>query len=185
MTSAGKKLNNWVRWSWTFLAMGILLTSLGRSGTAGDAQAQGAVRTIADDSVRGHDLIELAVRRIGGAEKLRGIVALHYSLEGDSFNGRKPVSGRDPEQGSYRSFASFNDPDGNGWLLQEITTRLPGRIDPVATTFSSVSDLASAVRRAAAAYGEHEAQIGKADPNSPDWYAEYMVREQAGEELPL
>jgi catechol 2,3-dioxygenase-like lactoylglutathione lyase family enzyme len=99
--------------------------------------------------------------------------------------GRKRVSGRDPEQGSYRSFASFNDPDGNGWLLQEITTRLPGRIDSGATTFSSVSDLASAFRRAAAAHGEHEARIGKADPNWPDWYAEYMVREQAGEELPL
>jgi glyoxylase-like metal-dependent hydrolase (beta-lactamase superfamily II) len=93
MTSAGKKLNNRVRWSWTFLAMGILLTSPGRSETAGDTQAEGAVRTIADDSVRGHDLIELAVRRIGGAEKLRGIVALHYSLEGDSFNG---LQGYDP-----------------------------------------------------------------------------------------
>jgi catechol 2,3-dioxygenase-like lactoylglutathione lyase family enzyme len=98
--------------------------------------------------------------------------------------GRVRVSGPDPQHGSYRSFASFRDPDGNGWLLQEITTRLPGRIDPATTTFASANDLASALRRAAAAHGQHEARTGQADPNWPDWYAEYMVREQAGEELP-
>jgi catechol 2,3-dioxygenase-like lactoylglutathione lyase family enzyme len=94
------------------------------------------------------------------------------------------VSGPDPEHRSYLSFASFSDPDGNGWLFQEVTTRLPGRIDPGPTTFASVSDLAGALRRAAAAHGEHEERIGEADPNWPDWYAEYMVREQAGAELP-
>jgi catechol 2,3-dioxygenase-like lactoylglutathione lyase family enzyme len=94
------------------------------------------------------------------------------------------VSGPDPQHRSYRSFASFSDPDGNGWLFQEVTTRLPGRIDPAATSFGSASDLASAFRRAAAAHGEHEKRIGKADANWPDWYAEYMVREQAGTELP-
>src|ERR1035437_8628340 len=98
--------------------------------------------------------------------------------------GRLRVSGPDPEHRSYRSFASFSDPDGNGWLLQEITTRLPGRIDPAATTFASANDLSSALRRAAAAHGEHEKRIGKADPNWPDWYAAYMVAEQAGTELP-
>ena len=98
--------------------------------------------------------------------------------------GRLRVSGPDPEHRSYRSFASFSDPDGNGWLLQEITTRLPGRVDPAATTFASANDLASALRRAAAAHGEHEKRIGKADPNWPDWYAAYMVAEQAGTELP-
>ena len=98
--------------------------------------------------------------------------------------GRQRVSGRDPEHRSYRSFASFHDPDGNGWLFQEITTRLPGRIDPATTTFASASDLASALRRAAAAHGEHEKRIGGADANWPDWYAEYMVAEQAGTELP-
>ncbi len=94
------------------------------------------------------------------------------------------VSGPDPERRSYGSFASFEDPDGNGWLLQEITTRLPGRIDPAATSFASAGDLSTALQRAAAAHGEHEARIGREDPNWPDWYAEYMVREQAGEELP-
>jgi catechol 2,3-dioxygenase-like lactoylglutathione lyase family enzyme len=98
--------------------------------------------------------------------------------------GRHRVSGPDPEHGSYRSFASFHDPDGNGWLFQEITTRLPGRVDPATTNFASATDLASALRRAAAAHGQHEARTGQADPNWPDWYAEYMVREQAGGELP-
>src|SRR5271166_4306002 len=94
------------------------------------------------------------------------------------------VSGLDPERRTYRSRASFNDPDGNVWLLQEITSRLPGRIDSGVTSFGSASDLASALRRAAAAHGEHEKRIGEADPNWPDWYAEYMVREKTGEELP-
>jgi catechol 2,3-dioxygenase-like lactoylglutathione lyase family enzyme len=98
--------------------------------------------------------------------------------------GRVRVSGPDPEHGSYRSFASFCDPDGNGWLFQEITSRLPGRIDTTATTFASSSDLASAMRRAEAAHGEHEKRIGAADPNWPDWYARFMAAEQAGTELP-
>lgn len=95
-----------------------------------------------------------------------------------------PVSGLDPERRSYFSRASFNDPDRNNWLVQEITTRLPGRIDAAATSFGSASDLASALRRAAAAHGEHEKRIGEADANWPDWYAEYMVSEQTGAEPP-
>jgi catechol 2,3-dioxygenase-like lactoylglutathione lyase family enzyme len=94
------------------------------------------------------------------------------------------VSGPDPKHDSYRSFASFRDPDGNGWLLQEITARVAGRIDPATTTFASVNDLAATLRRAAAAHGEHEKRIGAADPNWPDWYAAYMVAEQSGTELP-
>jgi catechol 2,3-dioxygenase-like lactoylglutathione lyase family enzyme len=94
------------------------------------------------------------------------------------------VAGPDPERHSYGSFLSFSDPDGNGWVLQEITTRLPGRLDPAATTFASTADLAAALRRAAAAHGEHEARIGAEDPQWPDWYADYLVREQAGTELP-
>jgi catechol 2,3-dioxygenase-like lactoylglutathione lyase family enzyme len=93
------------------------------------------------------------------------------------------VSGPAPERRSYASFVSFSDPDGNGWLLQEITTRLPGRVDPAATAFGSATDLASALRRAAAAHGEHEKRLGM-DANWPDWYASYMVAEQAGGDLP-
>ena len=94
------------------------------------------------------------------------------------------VTGPAPDHATYGSFATFRDPDGNGWLLQEVTTRLPGRVDTAATSFGSASDLASALRRAAAAHGTHEKRIGKADPNWPDWYAQYMVAEQAGTELP-
>ena len=94
------------------------------------------------------------------------------------------VDGPVPDHTSYSSFASFSDPDGNSWLFQEVTARLPGRVDPAATSFSSASDLASAMVRAALAHGEHEKRIGKADPDWPDWYAAYMVAEQAGTELP-
>jgi catechol 2,3-dioxygenase-like lactoylglutathione lyase family enzyme len=100
----------------------------------------------------------------------------------DGTSGR--VSGAAPDHASYSSFATFSDLDGNGWLLQNITTRLPGRIDAAETVFASTADLASALRRAAAAHGEHEKRIGEADANWPDWYADYMVREQAGTELP-
>ncbi|HEV7474800.1 MAG TPA: VOC family protein [Pyrinomonadaceae bacterium] len=96
-----------------------------------------------------------------------------------------PVSGPDPDHGSYRSFATFSDPDGNGWLLQEITTRLSGRIDSGVTSFGSVSDLASAFRRTEAAHGEHEKRSGgQRDANWSDWYAAYLAAEQAGTELP-
>jgi catechol 2,3-dioxygenase-like lactoylglutathione lyase family enzyme len=98
--------------------------------------------------------------------------------------GSKRVSGEDPEHRSYRSFASFHDPDGNGWLFQEITSRLPGRIDSAATTFASASDLAEAMRRAEAAHGEHEKRTGTRDENWPAWYASYIVAEQNGSKLP-
>jgi catechol 2,3-dioxygenase-like lactoylglutathione lyase family enzyme len=99
--------------------------------------------------------------------------------------GKVRVSGPDPEHGSYRSFASFKDPDGNGWLFQEITTRLAGRIDPATTTFASAEDLAGAMRRAEVAHGEHERRMGgKRDENWPAWYAAYMVAEQSGRKLP-
>lgn len=99
--------------------------------------------------------------------------------------GHPPIPGRDPQGRSYFSYAAFSDPDGNTWLLQEVTTRFPGRIDSNATSFASASDLASALRRAAAAHGEHEKRTGgRHDENWPEWYAEYLVAEQAGKELP-
>src|SRR5712671_4554388 len=100
----------------------------------------------------------------------------------DGTSGR--VSGPAPDHASYRSFATFSDPDSNGWLLQEVTARLPGRLDADDTTFTSPTELANALRRAAAAHGEHEKRIGGHDVDWPDWYAEYIVREQAGKELP-
>jgi len=94
------------------------------------------------------------------------------------------VSGPAPDRQSYSSFATFGDPDGNTWLLQEITTRLPGRVDAAVTSFASVADLSAAMRQASVAHGEHEKRIGQADENWPDWYAAYMVAVQAGTELP-
>ena len=94
------------------------------------------------------------------------------------------ASGLDPGHGSYRSYATLRDPDGNGWLFQEVTTRLPGRVDPATTSFASATDLAGAMRRASIAHGAHEKRIGAADPDWPDWYAAYMVAEQAGTNLP-
>jgi catechol 2,3-dioxygenase-like lactoylglutathione lyase family enzyme len=113
--------------------------------------------------------------------------AFHESTIGGRFQergGKARAEGPAPQAGSYGSFASFSDPDGNSWLLQEVTTRLPGRIDSAATSFSSVRGLADAMRRASEAHGEHEKRIGKADPDWPDWYASYMVAEQSGGELP-
>ena len=98
--------------------------------------------------------------------------------------GGPPVGGPDPGRRSYSSFATFRDPDGNAWLLQEITVRLPGRVDADDTTYTSSTELARALRRAEAAHGEHEKRTGQRDANWPDWYAMYMVAEQAGKPLP-
>jgi catechol 2,3-dioxygenase-like lactoylglutathione lyase family enzyme len=94
------------------------------------------------------------------------------------------VGGPAPDRGSYGSYAAFKDPDGNGWLLQEVTTRFPGRVAGP-TTYASVNDLVQALQRAEAAHGEHEKRIGQRHPDWSGWYAEYMVAEQAGTELPV
>jgi catechol 2,3-dioxygenase-like lactoylglutathione lyase family enzyme len=127
---------------------------------------------------------ELLGRSIEVSEVFHGASGVYAGADEPYLFGRNRVSGPDAGHGSYRSFASFRDPDGNGWLFQELTTRLPGRIDSATTTFASASDLASAFRRAEAAHGEHEKRTGQRDANWPDWYAAYMVAEQAGKELP-
>jgi len=148
--------------------------------TAAPGSAQGLYLVVSDiEAARG----ELLGRGVEVSEVFHDAGAVHAGTDEPYLFGCLRVSGRDPEHHSYRSFASFNDPDGNGWLLQEITTRLPGRVAGN-TTYASAGDLSQALERAAAAHGKHEERIGKADPNWPDWYAEYMVREQAGEELP-
>jgi catechol 2,3-dioxygenase-like lactoylglutathione lyase family enzyme len=93
------------------------------------------------------------------------------------------VTGPAPERADYGSFASFRDPDGNGWLLQEIRVRLPGRV-ATATRYEGADDLSAALQRAAAAHGEHEKRTGQEDAEWPVWYAAYMVAERAGEPLP-
>jgi len=125
---------------------------------------------------------------VSDIEAARADLVAHGADVGEIFHvagpGHPPISGRDPEHRSYFSYAPFKDPDGNSWLLQEVTTRFPGRVDENETRFASVADLASAFRRAEAAHGEHEKRTGVRDANWPDWYAEYMVAEQAGKELP-
>jgi len=107
----------------------------------------------------------------------------HYSGL-DRVHSDARLSGPAPGRRSYGSFVSFSDPDGNGWVVQEVTARLPGRIDPAPTAFGSARDLAGALRRAEAAHGEHEKRTGRRDANWPDWYAAYLVAEQAGAPLP-
>ena len=114
----------------------------------------------------------------------RGINASEV-FHGSPFSPARHISGPDPERQSYRSLVTFEDPDGNVWIVQEVTRRLHGRIDPAMTTFASTNDLASAMRRAAAAHDEHEKRNGQRDANWPDWYAAYMAAEQVGTELPM
>lgn len=148
---------------------------------AGPGSAQGLYLIVSDIEAARKNLLDRGVKV---SEAFHGASSVHAGPDEPYLFGRKRVNGPDPQHGSYRSFASFHDPDGNGWLFQEITTRLPGRIDPAATTFASASDLAAALRRAEAAHGEHEKRIGAADPDWPDWYAAYMVAEQAGKDIP-
>jgi catechol 2,3-dioxygenase-like lactoylglutathione lyase family enzyme len=148
---------------------------------AAPGSAQGLYLIVSDLETARKALVE---RGIGVSEVFHS-EGVYAGTDDAYLFGRVRVSGPDPEHRSYRSFASFKDPDGNGWLLQELTTRLPGRIDSAATTFASANDLASAMRRAAAAHGKHEERTGgQRDENWPDWYAAYMVAEQSGAPLP-
>ena len=169
---------------------GFRVVQLTPPGSGCSVQFGTKITTAAPGSAQG---LYLIVSDIAAA---RGQLAERGAEVGDVFHPGSPgaqfepgggdgrVSGRAPDGQSYSSFATFKDPDGNTWLLQEITTRLPGRVDPAATAYSSVADLAAALRQAAAAHGEHEKRIGQADENWPDWYAAYMVAVQAGTELP-
>ena len=148
---------------------------------AAPGSAQGLYLIVSDIEAARDELLH---RGVEVSEVFHDATGVYDGPDEPYLFGRRRVSGADPEHRSYRSYASFRDPDGNGWLFQEITTRLPGRIDPATTSFGSASDLASALRRAEAAHGEHEKRIGQRDENWPDWYAEYMAAEQTGGELP-
>ncbi|MEM5438782.1 VOC family protein [Paraburkholderia diazotrophica] len=139
--------------------------------TAAPGSAQGLHLIVSDVSAARAELVERGVDVSEIFHDVGGV--FHHAGE----EGR--VSGPHPERKSYGSFASFSDPDGNGWVLQEVTTRLPGRVETHDTTFASSIELAGALRRAAAAHGEHEKLAGQHDENWPDWYAEFIVGEQA------
>ena len=148
---------------------------------AAPGSAQGLYLIVSDIEAARNDLL---ARGVAISEVFHGGNDVYAGTDAPYLFGRIRVSGPDPEHRSYRSFASFSDPDGNGWLFQEVTARLPGRMDADDTTFTSSTELATALRRAAAARGEHEKRAGQPDSNLPDWYADYIVREQAGKQLP-
>lgn len=147
---------------------------------AAPGSAQGLYLIVSDLEAARQDLLARGVKI---SESFHGGGDVHAGTDEPYLFGTVRLNGADPKRGSYSSFASFRDPDGNGWLFQEITTRLPGRIDTTDTAFTSSSELARALRRAAA-HGEHEKRTGVHDENWQDWYADYIVREQAGQPLP-
>src|SRR6202023_3314283 len=132
---------------------------------AAPGSAQGLYLIVSDILAARKELLD---RGVEISEVFHDAAGVYAGTDAPYLFGRVRVSGPDAQHRSYRSFASFRDPDGNSWLFQEITTRLPGRVDPATTTFASANDLASALRRAAAAHGQHEARTGQADPNWPD-----------------
>ena len=148
---------------------------------AAPGSAQGLYLIVSDIEAARDELLH---RGVEVSEVFHDATGVYDGPDEPYLFGRRRVSGADPEHRSYRSYASFRYPDGNGWLFQEVTTRLPGRIDPATTTFASANDLASALQRAEAAHGLHEKRTGQRDANWPDWYAAYMVAEQTGGELP-
>jgi catechol 2,3-dioxygenase-like lactoylglutathione lyase family enzyme len=146
--------------------------------SAAPGSAQGLYLVVSDIEAARDELLGRGAKVSGTFHP--GTPGAQFQPDGSS--GR--VSGPAPDHASYNSFATFSDPDGNGWLLQEVTARLPGRVDAPETAFMSTPALAAALRRAAAAHGEHEQRTGQRDEDWPDWYAAYMVAEQAGTELP-
>jgi catechol 2,3-dioxygenase-like lactoylglutathione lyase family enzyme len=151
--------------------------------SAAPGSAQGLYLIVPDVDAARKDLLS---RGVNISEVFHDADGVYPGPDEPYLFGRIRVGGLDPARSSYRSFASFNDPDGNGWLLQEVTQRKAGRVDTDVATFTSSKDLAAALRRARAAHGEHEKRIGgQRDENWPDWYAEYLLCEQTGKELPL
>lgn len=154
----------------------------GRNVTAAaPGSARGLYLVVSDLEAARQDLLD---RGVEVSAPFHGAGDVHVGSDEPYLFGSVRLGGVDPQRGSYSSFASFSDPDGNGWLLQEVTMRLPGRIAGYGATFASATDLAAALRRAAIAHGEHETRTGGHDDNWPDWYADYIVREQAGQPLP-
>lgn len=138
-------------------------------------------------SVQGHYLI------VSDIETARAEMIDHGVMTSEPFydtggifhhlNGEDVVAGPHPQRRSYGTYASFSDPDGNGWFLQEVAARLPGHELSSDVEFTSSTELARALRRAAAAHDEHEHRIGQRDSNWTDWYADYISAERTGKPL--
>ena len=156
--------------------------TFGKNVTAAvPGSAQGLYLVVSDMEAARNEVL---ARGVAVSEVFHGADGAYAGTDEPYLFGRIRVGKPDPERRSYRSFASFSDPDGNGWLFQEVTARLPGRVDADGATFTSPTELAAALRRAAAAHGEHEKRTGQPDANWPEWYAEHIVAEQTGKKLP-
>jgi catechol 2,3-dioxygenase-like lactoylglutathione lyase family enzyme len=159
-------------------------------GSPASVQFGTKITTATPGSAPGMYLIVSDIEAARADIAARGVAiseVFHPGAPGAQFarDGADRVTGPDADHATYGSFATFSDPDGNEWLLQEVTQRLPGRIDPTETVFATTADLADAMRRASVAHGEHEKRMGgEYDTNWPDWYATYMVAERVGTELP-
>jgi len=167
---------------------GFRIVQLTPPGSPASIQFGSKVTTAPPGSATNVYLVVADIQATREALAARGVTVsevFHEGALGDRFHPDAHVPGPAADGATYGSFASFSDPDGNTWLLQEITSRLPGRIDDGLTTFTSVAELAETLRRAAAAHGEHEARTGEADENWPDWYAAWIAADQAGTELPV
>ena len=143
------------------------------------------VTSAAPGSARGLQLVvpDIAAARAELAAHGADVSEVFHDATGvfhhDGTQARVPGPAEDHK--TYGSWVSFSDPDGNSWFVQEVTTRLPGRATSALAAFGSVAGLAAALRRAEAAHGKHEEEIGHADPDWPDWYAQYMADESAGQ----
>jgi catechol 2,3-dioxygenase-like lactoylglutathione lyase family enzyme len=138
--------------------------------TATPGSAQGLYLAVSDIESARKDLL---TRGIGVSELFHG-GNVHTGSDEPYLFGRLRSSGPEPAHASYSSFASFRDPDGNGWLLQEITARLPGR----GVSNFDVATMTELLR-------ETEEHHGKYEPTAPKhhwsaWYAAYMVARQNG-----
>ena len=159
-------------------------------GSGTSIQFGAKVTSVAPGSSQSHHLVVSDIVAARDQLVARGVTVseiFHPGAPGAPFQpdgSSARLSGPAPDHASYGSYATFSDPDGNRWLVQEVTTRLLGRVGPTGAGFSSATDLANALRRAAAAHGEHEKRTGHSDANWPGWYADYLVAEQAGQELP-
>ncbi|WP_143465766.1 VOC family protein [Kribbella sp. ALI-6-A] len=159
-------------------------------GSPASVQFGSNITTAEPGSAQGLYLIVSDIETARDELAARGVdvsPAFHPETPGAQFLADNPgrATGPADERASYGSFATFADPDGNTWLLQEVTTRLPGRVDATEVTYTSVEDLEQALTRAATAHGEHEARNGgEHDAEWPAWYAKYMHAERTGQELP-
>ncbi len=148
-------------------------------GTGVTAAAPGSAdgpQLVVSDVAAARD--ELVKRGAVVSEVFHDAVGFHHAGTAER------VPGPAPDRKSYGSWVSFADPDGNRWFVQEVTTRLPGRVTPAPAAYETAADLAAALRRAEAAHGKFEEKIGQADPDWPDWYAQYMLDERPSTSAP-